>query len=253
MNVSIRRWSLAGTQSSALYLPEAVSPIGTWPAIRDGRSETSKDWIALMPDSPAISRPHTLSSPRPSGVTKPIPVTTTRLIAFPVQPFYGMYGLPGRRLRSSRPSVAPGASAMRLDKAHRVLDGDDLLGRVIGDFAPEFFLERHDQLDRVEAVGTQIVDKAGVLSHLGIVDAKVLDDDLLDPLGDVAHPFSSSVCWLSSRFDADPSARMWAGSWASGHGGRIDGAGHITRFNRVCQRAQTIAMPPLTCSVWPVI
>ena len=75
---------------------------------------------------------------------------------------------------------------MRLNKAHRVLDGDDLLGRIVGNLAAELFLERHHQLDRVQAVSAQIIDKARVFSHLGIVDAKVLDDDLLDPLGDVA-------------------------------------------------------------------
>ncbi len=80
MNSSIRRWSLGGTQSSALNRPDARSPRGTWPAIRDGRSETSKDWIAPIPDSPASRRRHTCSRPIPSGVTSPMPVTTTRLM-----------------------------------------------------------------------------------------------------------------------------------------------------------------------------
>ena len=44
---------------------------------------------------------------------------------------------------------------MRLDKAHRVLDGDDFLGGVIGDFAAELLLESHYQFDRVEAVGAR--------------------------------------------------------------------------------------------------
>src|SRR5207244_13262067 len=78
-------------------------------------------------------------------------------------------------------------SAMCLDEADRVLDGHDLLGRVIGDFAAEFLLEGHHQLDRIEAVCPQIVDKAGILGHLGLVDAEMLDEDLLDPFGDVAH------------------------------------------------------------------
>jgi hypothetical protein len=69
----------------------------------------------------------------------------------------------------------------------RVLDGYDLLRRVVRNFAPELFFEGHHQLDRVEAVGPQIVDKAGVLGHLGFVDTEMLDDDLFDPLGDIAH------------------------------------------------------------------
>ena len=45
----------------------------------------------------------------------------------------------------------------------------------------EFLLERHHQLDRVEAVGAQVVDEAGLLGDL-LLGAKVLDDDLLDAL-----------------------------------------------------------------------
>ena len=51
---------------------------------------------------------------------------------------------------------------MRLDKAHRILDGDDLFGRVIGDLAAEFFLKRHDEFDGVKAVSAEIIDKAGI-------------------------------------------------------------------------------------------
>jgi hypothetical protein len=76
-------------------------------------------------------------------------------------------------------------------KLTAVLDGGDLLGHVIRDFAPEFVLQGHHQLDGVKAVGPQIVDKAGILGHLGFVDAKKLDDDLLNPLGDVAHSLAS--------------------------------------------------------------
>ena len=84
----------------------------------------------------------------------------------------------------------------------RVLDGQDLLGRVVGNFEAELLLERHDQLDRIEAVGAQIVDEARILGHLGFVDTQVLDHDLLHPLGDVAHrcclfvSFSASGNWI---------------------------------------------------------
>src|SRR5579862_4043326 len=187
MNSSMRRWSLGGTQSSALNRPDARSPRGTWAATRDGRSETSNDWIARIPDSPASSRRHTVSRPMPSGVTSPMPVTTMRLMS--------------RRSRARRAAARPtpgSRSAVRLDKADRVLDGHDLLGCVIRDLAAEFFFEGHHQLDRIEAVGPQIVDEAGVFGHLGIVDAEMLDDDLLDPLGDVAHSLYSSItCCLA--------------------------------------------------------
>jgi len=39
----------------------------------------------------------------------------------------------------------------------------------------------------VEAVGTEIVDEARVLGHLGLVDAQMLDHNLLNPIGDVTH------------------------------------------------------------------
>src|SRR5258707_10368432 len=65
----------------------------------------------------------------------------------------------------------------------------------------------HHQLDRVEAVRAQIVDKAGILGYLGFVDAEMLDDDLLDPLGDVAHSIFPRLCavnWLDSARSGYP-------------------------------------------------
>ena len=67
----------------------------------------------------------------------------------------------------------------------------DVLGRIVGDLALELFFERHHELDRVEAVGAEIVDERCVLRHLLGLDAQVLDDDLLDPLRDIAHRSSS--------------------------------------------------------------
>src|SRR5438067_13158198 len=97
-----------------------------------------------------------------------------------------------------RLAIANMRSAVRLDEADGILDGDDLLGRIVGDLAPELLLEGHHQLDGVEAVGAQIVDEAGVFGHFRFVDAQMLDDDLLDPISDVTHPFLPSVaCWKS--------------------------------------------------------
>src|SRR5215208_7118463 len=97
-------------------------------------------------------------------------------------------------------------SAMRLDEADGILDRHDLLGRVVGDFAAEFFLESHDQLDGVEAVRPQIVDEAGIFGHLGFVDAEMLDNNLLNPLGDVAHTLipQIDVGWLCSAWSRRP-------------------------------------------------
>src|SRR5690242_6283307 len=173
MNSSILRCSLGGTQSSALNDPDAVSPRGTWPAIFAGRSETSKLWIAPMPDRPPIKRFHTVSAPTPSGVTRPIPVTTTRFMLACFRP----------------PRGGGNNSLMRLDEVHGVFDGDNLLGGIVGNLAAEFLLERHHQLDGVEAVGSEIVDEAGILGDLGFIDAKMLHHNLFHSLGDIAHRF----------------------------------------------------------------
>src|SRR5262249_19077189 len=68
-----------------------------------------------------------------------------------------------------------------------VADRQDGLGGVVGNFAAEFLLERHDEFDRVEAVGTEIIDEARVLGHLVRLDAQLLYPDLFPPLANVAH------------------------------------------------------------------
>src|SRR5690606_27704351 len=83
-----------------------------------------------------------------------------------------------------------------LDERDRVLDGLDLFGGVVRNFASELFLERHDQLDRIEAVSAQIVDEAGAFVDLRLIDAQMLDDDLFHPIGDVAHVDSILRNWL---------------------------------------------------------
>ena len=52
------------------------------------------------------------------------------------------------------------------------LDGLDLLGGIVGNLDAEFLFERHHQLDRIEAVGAQIVDEAGIFRDLGLLDAQ---------------------------------------------------------------------------------
>src|SRR5206468_9545319 len=117
-------------------------------------------------------------TPLPSGVISPIPVTTTLLI--------------------TTPSSGPYKSllAARFDKIDGILHGEDLLGRVIRDFAAKFFLECHHQLDRVETVGAQIIDKACILGYFRFVDPEVLDDNLLHALGDIAHIPKTSKAFL---------------------------------------------------------
>ena len=78
---------------------------------------------------------------------------------------------------------------MLLEELDGVADRLDLLGGIVGDLAAELLLERHHQLDGVEAVGAQIVDEAGVVGDLVGFHAQMLDNDLLHALCDVAHRF----------------------------------------------------------------
>src|SRR6201999_3446311 len=98
--------------------------------------------MARIPVSAAIRRRQLVSTPSPNGVTIPMPVTTTRLIV----------RLPCRRRRRSGLGVA-------LDEADGVADGLDLLGGVVRDLDAEFLLERHHQLDGIEAVRAKVVDE----------------------------------------------------------------------------------------------
>ena len=74
---------------------------------------------------------------------------------------------PTRRIRKS-------------ERRHGIADRQDGLGCIVGDFHAELFFEGHDKLDRIKAVRAQIVDEAGLLRDLGLVNAEMLDDDLPD-------------------------------------------------------------------------
>src|SRR6185312_4807030 len=58
---------------------------------------------------------------------------------------------------------------------------------IVRNLAAEFLFEGHDQLDRVQAVGAEIVDKAGAFGNLLGFDAQVFHHDLLNPLANVTH------------------------------------------------------------------
>src|SRR5215813_2697779 len=132
-----------------------------------------------MPDALFSRRFQTFSDPTPSGDTMPKPVTTTRrMIGLrSILPFQGCLmtafsprssaqGGERRRSRSAR---------LRLDVFDGILDGLNLLGGIVGNFAAELFLERHHELDRIQTVRAQIVDEGSGVRDLGLLDAEVLD------------------------------------------------------------------------------
>src|SRR5690606_18626429 len=141
----------------------------TW-AILLGRSSTSNVSTRRAALLPASSCFHVCSAPTPNGESSPMPVTTTRLIA--CTPVSRSAEKSGRRL---------------VDVLDGVADRQDRLGRVVGDLDAELFLERHDQLDGVEAVRAKIVDEARALGDLVGIDAEMLDNDFLDAFCGVAH------------------------------------------------------------------
>jgi hypothetical protein len=73
------------------------------------------------------------------------------------------------------------------DELDRVAEGLDVLGCVIGDLDAELFFEGHNQLDSVEAVCAQIIDKGRVFHDFIFFHTKVLNNDLFNAVCDVAH------------------------------------------------------------------
>src|SRR5437588_12011690 len=79
------------------------------------------------------------------------------------------------------PNQAKPRCLLRLRMFVDALDGvfhlANLLRFVIGDLDAELFLERHDQLDRVERVCAEVFDEGCIGLDLVRVDSKLLDDD----------------------------------------------------------------------------
>jgi hypothetical protein len=71
-----------------------------------------------------------------------------------------------------------------LDVLHDVADGEELLRVAVGYFYAKFFFKSHDELDDVEGVGTQVLDKFGFGCDLLRVDAELFNDDVFDFLVD---------------------------------------------------------------------
>lgn len=74
-----------------------------------------------------------------------------------------------------------------LDEVDGIANSLNLFSSIIRDFNVEFFFERHDQLDRVEGVSAQIVNKARAFLNFGFVNTEVLNDDFLHTCGYVTH------------------------------------------------------------------
>src|SRR5216684_3476664 len=134
----------------------------TSPAIRVANCDASNLVIVLMPLQPALSACQLASVPIPSDDTRPMPVTTTRRVLV----MSLLFGL-----------------RVRFDVLDRFLHARDLLGILVRNLDAELLFERHHELDGVERVGAQIVDKRRVRRHLFFVDPELLHDDALHFVG----------------------------------------------------------------------
>src|SRR5690349_8676748 len=73
------------------------------------------------------------------------------------------------------------------DVIDRLLNGGDLLSVFIRNFGFEFLFQRHDELDRVERVGAEIVDEGSVTGDFFLFHPQLLGDDGFNLLFDTAH------------------------------------------------------------------
>tara|TARA_R110002124_G_scaffold10096_8_gene50905 strand:- start:7456 stop:7923 length:468 start_codon:yes stop_codon:yes gene_type:complete len=87
------------------------------------------------------------------------------------------------------------------EKRNGIAEGLNAFRSVIWNLDREFFFKGHHQLDLVERVSTQIVDKASLLDNLLGIHVKVFHNDLADPISDIAHS-------LTSLFEIDVSFRF---------------------------------------------
>ncbi|OLB68405.1 MAG: hypothetical protein AUI09_00525 [Gemmatimonadetes bacterium 13_2_20CM_2_66_5] len=74
-----------------------------------------------------------------------------------------------------------------MEIGHRRPDGAELLRLFVRDVDVEFLLERHDQLDGIEAVGAEIFHETRVVRELIAFDTELLDDDVFDLLFELLH------------------------------------------------------------------
>src|SRR5438132_936691 len=123
--------------------------------------------ISETPLRPSQRPFHVSSVPVPSAVTNPTPVTTTLLFC-KLKPLH-------TRLS---PPLHLGFRKVTFDIVDGVLHCRDLFSVFIGNLHSESLFERHDQLDGIQGIRAEVVDKRSGRRHFGLVDTQLLDDNL---------------------------------------------------------------------------
>src|SRR5262249_36314464 len=113
------------------------------------------------------------------------------------------------------------SSALRVlfEELDGIADCQNRLGGIIGYFATELFFKRHDQLDGIEAVGTKVVNEAGVLRHLVGFHTQMFHDDFLYPLANVTHRLD--LVRFSISLDRSPQSQSSSLSQSVSCDGRV--------------------------------
>src|SRR5262245_4095451 len=132
--------------SPAMRVTNLYSPLSDF-------SLASNFVMGPMPDLPCVSAAQNSSTLLPTGVSAPMPVTTTRR----------------------------GSTGLRvvLDVLNSVADRHDLFGVIVRDLDVEVLLQGHDELDGVEGIGAQVFDELRGRSDVVFLHSELLDDDLL--------------------------------------------------------------------------
>jgi hypothetical protein len=152
-----------------------------------------------------MSRVHTGSIPNPSGETIPIPVTTTRRMPFnsdqkqlsrdgmrlsqaPMQAStIQANGTAGANPPAARQHKKSELLLLLFDKLDGVANRLNCLSSVIRNFNVEFFLKRHDKLDNIEAVCTEVIDEARFWLNFRCIYVEVLDNNFLYAFRKIRH------------------------------------------------------------------
>src|SRR5580704_10376585 len=138
-----------------------------------------------MPLFPASRLRQTSSVPMPQPQISPTPVTTTRRFKRNFS-YTDCTDWDGQWLLAS--------FGVLLDVIDGVFDRGNFLGILVRNLNAEIFLESHDQLDRVERVGAQVVHKGSSRSYFAFINTELLDNDCLHAFFDAGHSnFSSGI------------------------------------------------------------
>src|SRR6185503_18843787 len=155
---------LSKNRDASQFLTSHANLVANW--------EASNSVIGPAPLRPASSADQVVSRSLPTGVTRPIPVMTTRRMAMLYRTRPGL-ACPWR-------ATARRLFRMGLDVVRRVLDRLDLLGVLLGDRDLELLLEREHELDDGQRVRLQVVDERRLGSQLLGRYLELVADDFLD-------------------------------------------------------------------------